>query len=161
MFTDSHSILPRWRNHFTQPMKGHAVGDVRQTKTHTAGLLVPEPSAFEFEIAIEKLKRHKSPGNDQIPAELIKAESRVNSSENLKLTNSILSTEEFPEKWTESFIVFIYKKGDKTDCSDYKGMSLLSTMYKILSSILLSRLTPYGRNYWGSSMWISKQQVNY
>jgi hypothetical protein len=35
--------------------------------------LVPEPSALEVELAIEKLKRHKSPGTDQIPAELIKA----------------------------------------------------------------------------------------
>jgi hypothetical protein len=34
---------------------------------------VPEPSAFEFELAIEKLKRHKSPGIDQIPPELIRA----------------------------------------------------------------------------------------
>ena len=35
--------------------------------------LVPEPSAFEVELAIDKLKNHKSPGTDEIPAELIKA----------------------------------------------------------------------------------------
>jgi len=40
---------------------------------HTAESLVPEPSAFEVELAIAKLKSHKSPGTDQIPAELIKA----------------------------------------------------------------------------------------
>jgi hypothetical protein len=33
--------------------------------------LGPEPSAFEVELAIEKLKSHKSPGTDQIPAVLI------------------------------------------------------------------------------------------
>jgi hypothetical protein len=38
---------------------------------------VPEPSALEFDSAIEKLKRHKSPGIDQIPAELIKAGGRT------------------------------------------------------------------------------------
>jgi hypothetical protein len=38
---------------------------------HTAVPLVPAPSAFEVEMAIEKLKRHTSPGIDQIPAELI------------------------------------------------------------------------------------------
>ena len=37
---------------------------------------MPEPSAFEIEIAFEKLKRHKSPGTDQIPAELIIAGGR-------------------------------------------------------------------------------------
>jgi hypothetical protein len=36
------------------------------------------------------------------------------------------------------------QKGDKTDSSNYRGMSLLSTSYKILSNILLARLTPYG-----------------
>jgi hypothetical protein len=47
------------------------VNDVRQTEVHMAGPLVPEPSAFEVEMAIEKLKRLKSPGIDQISAELI------------------------------------------------------------------------------------------
>ena len=47
------------------------------------------------------------------------------------------------EVWEESIVVPIYKKGDKTDCSNYMGISLLSTTYKILSNILLSRLTLY------------------
>jgi hypothetical protein len=51
--------------------------DVRQAEIHTAEPLVPEPSPFEFELAIEKLKSHKSPATDQIPAELIKAGSRT------------------------------------------------------------------------------------
>ena len=50
------------------------VNDVRQTEIHTAEPLVTESSVFEVELAIEKLKSHKSPGNDQILAELIKAE---------------------------------------------------------------------------------------
>ena len=37
---------------------------------------MPQSSAFEFELAIEKLKRYRSPGIDQIPAELIKAGGR-------------------------------------------------------------------------------------
>jgi hypothetical protein len=44
-----------------------------QTEMHTAEPFVPEPSFSEAEIAIGKLKRYKSPGVDQIPAELIQA----------------------------------------------------------------------------------------
>jgi len=48
LVTDSHSILARWRNHFSQLLNVYGVNDVRQTEIHTAELLVPEPSAFEF-----------------------------------------------------------------------------------------------------------------
>ena len=43
----------------------------------------------------------------------------------------------------ESVIVPIYKKGDETDFSNYRGISVLPNMYKILFKILLSGLTPY------------------
>jgi hypothetical protein len=48
-----------------------------------------------------------------------------------------------PQQWKESITVPIYKKGDKTEYNNYQGISLLSTAYKILSKILLARLTPY------------------
>jgi hypothetical protein len=51
----------------------HFVSDVRQREIHTAELLVLEPSVFEVEMAIEKLKRHKSPSIDQITGEMIEA----------------------------------------------------------------------------------------
>ena len=58
-------------------MNLHGINDVKQTEIHTAEPLVPEPSAFEVELAIEKLKSHKSPGFDQIPAELFKEGGRT------------------------------------------------------------------------------------
>ena len=89
-------------------------------------------------LAIEKLKSHKSPGIDQIPAELIKERGRTICYQIHKLIVSILNKEELPEEWKESIIVPIHKKGDKTDCNNYRGISLLPTTYKILSNILLS-----------------------
>ena len=52
-------------------------------------------------------------------------------------------------EWKESIIVPIYKMGDKRDYSNYRGISLLSTTYKILSNSLLSRLTPYAEEIIG------------
>ena len=100
-------------------------------------------SAFEFELAIEKLKSHKSPGIDYISAELIKTGGRTIRFEFHKLIISIWNKVELPEEWKESIIVPIYKKGNKKDCRNYKCISLLPTTYKTLSNILLSRLTTY------------------
>jgi hypothetical protein len=63
----------------------HGANDVRETGIHTAEPLVSEPSDFEVELVIEKLKSHKSPDIDQIPAELIKVESKTIRSEIRKL----------------------------------------------------------------------------
>jgi len=63
--------VARWKNYFTQLFNLHGIKDVGRTEIHTAELLLPEPRAAELELDIDKLKRHKSPGNGQIPAELI------------------------------------------------------------------------------------------
>ena len=81
--------MARWRNYFSQILTVHEVKDVRQLEIHTVEPLVPELSAFEVELGIEKLKNHKSPSIDQIPAELIKARSTKICCEIHKLTNCI------------------------------------------------------------------------
>jgi len=77
----------------------HGFKDVGQALIHTAEPLVLEPSASEVELAIDKLKSHKSPGIDQIPAELIKAGGRAICLEIHKLITSIWKEEELPEEW--------------------------------------------------------------
>ena len=95
LVADSHSIMARWRNYFSQILNVHEVKDVRQAEIHTVEPLLPEPSAFEVELAIEKLKNQKSPGIDQIPTELIKAGCRTIRCEIHKLIISIWNKEEF------------------------------------------------------------------
>jgi hypothetical protein len=51
----------------------HRDSDVRQIEIHTAEPLVPDLSPFEVEVAIEKLKKYKPSGSDQIPADLNQA----------------------------------------------------------------------------------------
>jgi hypothetical protein len=44
------------------------------------------------------------------------------------------------DQWKESISVPVHKKGNKTDCNNYRGISLLSSSYKILSNIFLSQM---------------------
>jgi hypothetical protein len=138
-----HKILNREKNYFCQVLNVHGVGGVRQTEVRTAEPFVPEPSAYEVEVAIGKVKRCKSPGFDQIAAELIQAGGETLHSEIHNLIKLIWNREELPHQWKESIVVPIHRNGDKTNCNHYRGISLLSTSYKISSNILLTRLTPY------------------
>jgi len=139
--------MTRWRNYFSQLLNG--ARGVRQAEIHTAEPLVHEPSAFEVELTIKRLKSHKSPVIDQISAELIKAKCRTIRCAIHKLIISTWIKEELPEEWKESVIVPIHKKGHKTDCNNYRGISLLPTTYEVLSNILLSRLIPYAEEVIG------------
>jgi len=71
----------------------------------------------------------------------------IHGHKNLKLTNSIWNKGELPGEGKESIVVAVCKKGDKTDCSNCRGISLSSTTYKILSNILLSSLSPYSKEF--------------
>jgi len=146
---DRHSIMARWRNYFSQLLNVHENNYVKQAEIHTVGPLVPEASTFEVELAIGELKNRKSPGIDQIPTELIKAGGRTICCAIHKRIISIWNKEELPEEWKGSFIVPIYKKGEKTDCNNYRTIKLLPTTYKILSNILLLRLIPYAEDIIG------------
>jgi hypothetical protein len=120
----------------------HNVSDVRQLEEHMAEPLVSGPSCLEVQIAIAKLKKYKLLGSDQILSELIQAGGEILLPAIHKLINSVWNKEELPDQWKESIIVPVHKRDDKTDCNNCRGISLLSTSYKILLNIL-SWLVPY------------------
>jgi hypothetical protein len=69
---------------------------------------VPELSAFEVEMAIEKIKRQILPGIDVISEEIIKAWISSTCSEIHKIINSVWNEEELPVERKESIIVPTY-----------------------------------------------------
>jgi hypothetical protein len=72
---------------------------------------VPVPSAFEVEMAIEKLKRHRSPGIDQIPEELIKMRKVVEFCYEIhRLNNAICYNGELPEQWRTTFLYLFIRR---------------------------------------------------
>jgi hypothetical protein len=93
-------------------------------------------------MVIEKLKRGKSSGNDQISEELIKASSKRIRSEIHKLINSIWNKEELPESGRSRSLHSSISRMIKQISVIVRVISLLPPTYKILYNILLSSLNP-------------------
>jgi hypothetical protein len=74
----------------------HRVSDVRQIEIHTAEPLVPDPSPFNFEFAVANMKRYKSQGSYDIPAEVIQPEGEILRSNFHNFINCIWNKDKLP-----------------------------------------------------------------
>ena len=97
----------------------------------------------EMARAIAGLKDGKASGGDGIPAEVWKhGRDHLFSRLHQLITNAWVMGS-VPQAWKDANIVTIYKKGDRTDCGNYRGISLLSEAGKIFARILLNRLSTH------------------
>lgn len=98
----------------------------------------------ELRGALKKLKRHKAPGLDGIPADFLKLsigdEPCPMATALLCLTNLGWSSGKIPEAWRDSVVVSIPKKGDLTHMNDYRGISLMCTTLKALTVVVRDRI---------------------
>ena len=90
--------------------------------------------------AINKLKKGKAPGLDNISPELLQAAGNTILPYLTNLFNKLFNTGTFPLRWAAAIIVPLYKKGDRDLADNYRGISLLSITSKLLTSILNTRL---------------------
>lgn len=74
---------------------------------------------------IEKLKKEKSPGPDNIPNEALICGRHLLISHLITLFNKVLESQEIPKNWAKSRIILLYKKGDPADINNYRPISLL------------------------------------
>ena len=79
-------------------------------------------------------------GPDEIPAEAIKADIETAVNMVYSLFSKIWEKEEVPAQLKEGIIIKLPKKGDLRDCSNYRGIMILSTPGKVLNSVLLERM---------------------
>lgn len=99
--------------------------------------------------AVRKLKSNKSPGEDAIPVEMIRATDTSTMSVIHEITN-IWDKEELPGELGVGVICPLHKKEDQLVCGNYRGITLLNTIYKILSNVLCERLRPYAEKCIGA-----------
>ena len=111
---------------------------------------LPSFSELDFAItdseilkAIKQLKNNKAYGLDLLRNEMFKAGSTLLLSPLKKLFNLIFRSGHYPASWAEGRIISIHKKGDKNDPSNYRGITISSSLGKMFNSILNSRLCTF------------------
>ncbi|XP_062841273.1 uncharacterized protein LOC134300780 [Trichomycterus rosablanca] len=145
LLKEKKAINERWREHFStllnrpSTVSNEALDQIPQRPTlDNLDLL---PSLKEIQKAIKQTSLGKAPGQDGIPAEIYKTAGPVALDAFRNLLCSIWEEEDMPQEFRNAKIVSLHKnKGSKSDCGNYRGISLLSTAGKILARVILNRL---------------------
>jgi endonuclease/exonuclease/phosphatase family metal-dependent hydrolase len=128
--------IEQWESYFKELYNDNSE---KSTKTLPTNEKV-EITETETARAIKKLKNRKSPGIDNIPNELIKYAGTSLATEINRLFNKILETTSIPNEWRTSVTIPIFKKGQKFLPENYRGISLLCSTLKLLTSILRDKM---------------------
>nr|XP_049612464.1 uncharacterized protein LOC125989972 [Syngnathus scovelli] len=141
--TEEAQVRKRWTEYcselYTHKIKGNpkVLTAPAATNNHKDSIL-----REEIVSAVQSLKPGKSPGVDNITAELIKAGGDPIIDALLLICNKIWTTGEWPTSWTQSLIITLLKKGNVQLCQNYRTISLISHPSKVMLKVILRRLMP-------------------
>ena len=99
-----------------------------------------KPTKEEIRRAIKHLKNNKATGPDDIPAEAPKTNIDTSVELLYPLFTEIWEKEEVPSDWRDGYLINLPKKGDLSNCSNYRGITLLSVPGKVFNRIILERM---------------------
>ena len=145
LIKDQAGLLERWTEHFSSLLNRPssvsqiALSQIPQNPVITD--LDEPPSLDEVQKAINQTSSGRASGKDSIPAEIYKTAGpdALNAFHDILL--DIWEKEAMPDDFRDALIVALYKnKGNRADCGNYRGISLLSIAGKIFARVILNRL---------------------
>ena len=111
-----------------------------------ASALGIEPTEEEIATAMKAMADAKAVGPDGLPAELLKLGLQQDRTILLELhrpTTLIRREGKVPQQWKDAVITVLHKNGDKTECGNYRGISLVSHAGEVLFKVVARRLSVY------------------
>ena len=143
LLTSTHDKLDRWAEFFAELLTSDFEVEEKELESIPVADAIenePPPTLDEIEQTIRSLKNRKAAGPDAITTEMLKYGGEAVSAHLHQLIERVWHTERCPQAWKDAAIVTLYKKGDSTDCGNYRGISLLSIPGKVYALTLLNRL---------------------
>ena len=144
--SDADEVRARYAEYFEQlymaePPSGQlSLADVQMAAADPPVDETP-PSLAEVRKAVSKLKCGKAAGICNISGELLKAGGETMIHGLHAVLSAIWQSGTIPSDWKKGLVVPIWKgKGDRQDCNNYRGITLLSVPGKVLAHVLLMRI---------------------
>ena len=130
----------RWIEHFYQLLNRPEPTEPVAENVAANDEEVMPPSLNEVRAVLKALKNNKAPGPDNVPAELLKHGGEEMVKALHEMIADVWETEAIPKTWEEGCLTVLHKSGDKNDCGNYRGITLLSVGYKVLANLLFRNL---------------------
>ena len=146
LVSGKNNVQARWTEHFKEVLNRE---DPSNPITDDEGYIVDEiieeiktsePTIHEVRAAIMGLKSGKSSGIDSITAELLKADVEIATEKIHQLMCKVWKLEQIPTSWRRGLIIKLPKKGNMKNCKNWRGITLLSIVAKILGKIIIDRI---------------------
>jgi len=140
--------MQRWRDYFCKLLNEQFIEQhppvspeiQMRRSSRLANIETTAPTMEEIVNATILLKDKKAAGIDGIPAEFLKANTELTGTLLFPLFQKIWEEEVYPSEWKEGVIVKIPKKGNLSNCNNWRGLTLLSVFSKIMARIILERI---------------------
>lgn len=94
----------------------------------------------ELQGVLRKAKNRKATGSDGVNTELLKYGGTLLHLRLLHLYNECWQRNKIPKEWKVALVISLFKKGDRNNCENYRGISLLNTSYKLYTKMINERL---------------------
>ena len=155
--------LARWRRHFENVLnvENAVAADMVTGVVDNGDIDTPDVTREEVAKAVRRLQNGKAAGKDRIVAELLKSGGETVIDWLTELMQEVWRTKKVPQDWRNATFIPLFKK-DRTQCNNYRRISLLSIPGKVLTLILLQRLQAIiDPSYWRPSVGSERDEARW
>ena len=145
ILNDKESKLKRWLEHFTEVLNrenpNNPVSEMEiKLPDKIEEIDISEPSRAKVRKATGHLKNGKAPGIDNIQAELLKAGIDYATTKVKEIMDIAWREGKKPRKWRKGLIVKTAKKGNLKECKNWRGITLLLIVSKVIRRIVIDKI---------------------
>ncbi len=141
LLTDEYKIRDRWKEHFTEVLNREdpeSIAEVDEEQEILEDISIEPPTQAEIREALKDMKTGKAPGIDSITTELLRADIDTTVQILHQFFTEVWDKEMVPEDWKKGLIIKLAKKGELTNCSNWRGIT--SVVAKVMGRVIIKRI---------------------